>query len=458
MTFASLGLPEQVTRGVRAAGYTEPTPIQRGAIPLILPGNDLVAAAQTGTGKTAAFLLPTLGRLLNGPRALRALVLVPTRELAAQVGDSARSYARFTGVRTGCVYGGVPIPPQERMLRNEGVELLVATPGRLLDLHGRQSLSLDDVEVLVLDEADRMVDMGFAPDLRRILKLLPARRQTLMFSATMPEELNRMAHEALRNPQRLDMGPRVRPAPRIGQAVYNVAKASKPALLEALLNQLGDHTALVFTRTKHGADRLARRLKSAGYSVAPLHGDRSQGQRERALRDFKNGRVRVLVATDIASRGIDVDDITHVINFDVPRAAEDYVHRIGRTGRLDATGEAITLVSPEEAKEFSAIEAVMGTKVPRKTLAGFDPRDHRAADAPHRESGEVRGRRSSSGSRGSDRHGASDRGGSDRHASERSGSSRPASSGHGHAPQPATATHGRRQKSGATDRRSRKRM
>ncbi len=473
MTFAALGLPEPVTRGVRAAGYTTPTPIQSGAIPIILPGHDLVAAAQTGTGKTAAFLLPTLGRLLDGPRALRALVLVPTRELAAQVYESARSYARFTGVRSGCVYGGVPIPPQERMLRDQGVELLIATPGRLLDLHGRQSLALDDIEILILDEADRMVDMGFAPDLRRILKLLPTRRQTLMFSATMPAELNRVANEALKNPKRLDMGPSMsRPAPNIEQSAYFATKASKPALLEALLDSFDDHTAIVFTRTKHGADRLARRLKTAGYSAAPIHGDRSQGQRERALRDFKSGRVSVLVATDIASRGIDVDDVTHVVNFDVPRAAEDYVHRIGRTGRMDASGEAITLVAPEEAKDFAAIENVLGKRVARKTIPGFDTRQR--SETPHREPGSVAGRRGPEASRGHGRGGESrgggyDRGGSRDHgrsAEPRSadrGADRGAQDGSGSGPRSGGAPagdgfQGRRPRSGSSDRRSRRRM
>ena len=480
MTFASLGLPEPVTRGVRAAGYTTPTPIQSGAIPLILPGHDLVAAAQTGTGKTAAFLLPTLSHLLNGPRALRALVLVPTRELAAQVYESARSYARFTGVRTGCVYGGVPIPPQERMLREQGVELLIATPGRLLDLNGRQSLSLEDIEILILDEADRMVDMGFAPDLRRILRLLPAKRQTLMFSATMPTELNRVASEALKNPKRLDMGPTIsRPAPRIAQSVYMVPKASKPALLEALLDTFDDHTAIVFTRTKHGADRVARRLKTAGLSSAPIHGDRSQGQRERALKDFKNGRVSVLVATDIASRGIDVDDITHVINFDVPRAPDDYIHRIGRTGRMDATGEAITLVSPDESKDFAAIEAVLGKRVTRKTLEGFDLKSGAHESSGRHEPGSVRGRRAPEprgGGGRDDRGGSRDRGpsaerrGSSDHgvrrdagrAPERSSQDRGGNGAAGNSSrsssQPVADAHGRRPRSGANDRRSRRKM
>ena len=378
MPFSKLGLPPPIVKGVRAAGYTDPTPIQTRAIPIVLAGHDLVGAAQTGTGKTAAFLLPILTRLMKGNRALRALIVVPTRELAAQVETNARDYARFTSVRAGVVFGGVPIPPQERMLRHEGVDLLVATPGRLLDLHGRQSVSLEDVEVLVLDEADRMVDMGFAPDLKRILRLLPTRRQTLMFSATMPPELNRVASEALRNPQRIDLAPPSRPAAGITQAVYPVPRHLKTDLLDQFL--LGDSvsSAIVFVRTKRGADRLTRSLQRRGHSVAALHGDRSQGQRERALSDLKRGRVQVLVATDIASRGIDVKDISHIINFDVPHTPEDYVHRIGRTGRVEAVGDAFTLMSPEEKKELAAIERFLGRSIPRVMVPDFDYR--RASD------------------------------------------------------------------------------
>jgi ATP-dependent RNA helicase RhlE len=343
----------------------------------------LIAAAQTGTGKTAAFVLPILTLLLEGHRALRALVLVPTRELAAQVETNARDYARFTDLRAGVVYGGVPIPPQERMLRNEGVDLLVATPGRLLDLHGRQSVSLDDVEILVLDEADRMVDMGFAPDLRRILKLLPSDRQTLMFSATMPPDLNKVATEALDRPVRVDLAPPSRPAAGITQAIYPVPRHLKVDLLEKVIARSEVGSAIVFTRTKHGADRLSRQLVRRGLSVAALHGDRSQSQRERALRDLKRGRIQILVATDIASRGIDVDDISHVINFDVPHTPEDYVHRIGRTGRVEAVGDAFTFMSPEERRDVDAIERFLGRSVPRVTLPDFDykraasPRDPR---------------------------------------------------------------------------------
>lgn len=372
MPFASLGLPAAILRGVRSAGYTRPTPIQQRAIPIILAGHDLIGAAQTGTGKTAAFVLPLLSKLLDGHSALRALILTPTRELAAQVETNARDYARHTRLRVGVAYGGVPIGPQERMLRNEGVDLLVATPGRLLDLQGRQSVSLDDVEILVLDEADRMVDMGFAPDLQRILRLLPRKRQTLMFSATMPPDLNKVAKDAMRDPQRIDLAPPSRPAAGITQAIYPVPRALKTDLLDELLRRGDISSVIVFTRTKHGADRLARQLAKRGHSVAALHGNRTQGQRERALSDLRRGRVQVLVATDIASRGIDVKDISHIVNFDVPRTPEDYVHRIGRTGRVDATGDAFTLMGTEEHKDVTAIERFLGRSIPRVLLADFD--------------------------------------------------------------------------------------
>ncbi|MGH7742115.1 MAG: DEAD/DEAH box helicase, partial [Candidatus Eiseniibacteriota bacterium] len=390
--FSSLGLPAPILRGIRSAGYSTPTPIQQRAIPLILAGHDMIGAAQTGTGKTAAFVLPMLARLLDGPEFLRALILTPTRELAAQVETNARDYARYTHLRVGVAYGGVPIGPQERMLRHEGVDLLVATPGRLLDLHGRQSVSFEDVEMLVLDEADRMVDMGFAPDLQRILRLLPKKRQTMMFSATMPPELNKVAKEAMHDPQRVDLAPPSRPAAGITQAIYPVPRHLKTDLLDELLNRGDISSVIVFTRTKHGADRLARQLSRRGHSVAALHGNRTQGQRERALSDLRRGRVQCLVATDIASRGIDVKDISHIVNFDVPHTPEDYVHRIGRTGRIDATGDAFTLMSPEEQKDTLAIERFLGRTIPRVLLPDFDyhkratPEPKGSHDTPHRRS------------------------------------------------------------------------
>jgi len=382
MPFASLGLSPLLVKGVRAAGYVQPTPIQTKAIPIILEGRDLIGAAQTGTGKTAAFVLPILTRLLGGPRRLRALVLTPTRELAAQVETNARDYARFTDLRVGVVYGGVPIPPQERLLKQIGVDFLVATPGRLLDLHDRLALRLDYIEVLVLDEADRMVDMGFAPDLKRILRLMPRERQTLMFSATMPPDLNRVAQEALRQPARVDLAPPQRPAAGITQAVYPVPRHLKTDLLDSMLSRSEMSSVIVFARTKHGADKLARDLQRLGHSVATLHGNRSQSQRERALGDLRRGRVQVLVATDIASRGLDVEGITHVINYDVPHAPEDYVHRIGRTGRVDAVGDAFTLIAPEEQKQLTAIERFLGRAVPRVILPDFDYKQRPAQRKP----------------------------------------------------------------------------
>jgi len=409
MPFASLGLPAPVLRGVRAAGYQTPTPVQQKAIPLVLEGVDLVAAAQTGSGKTAAFVLPILTKMLDRPHALRALVLAPTRELAAQIETAARDLARFTRLRVGVVYGGVNIGPQERMLRGEGVDLLVATPGRLLDLQGRQSVALDDIEFLVLDEADRMVDMGFAPDLKRILRLLPRDRQTMMFSATMPPALNDVAREALVDPVRLDLGTATRTVAGITQAVYPVPRGLKTDLLDELLRRTDTRGVIVFARTKRGADRLARQLEKRGHSVAPLHGDRTQSQRERALRDLKRGRIEVLVATDIASRGIDVSDLSHVINFDVPVTAEDYVHRIGRTARAEATGDAFTLMSHEEERDLKSIERFIGKSILRVTIPDFDykkaptPQDHGGSSHGGRGAGGRGGRGGEGGGRSAPR-------------------------------------------------------
>ena len=403
MPFASLGLPPALLRGVKAAGYHTPTPVQSKAIPLVLEGVDVVAAAQTGSGKTAAFVLPILTKLLErkargteaepGTR-LGALILAPTRELAAQIETAARDLARFTRLRVGVVHGGVNIGPQERMLRGQGVDMLVATPGRLLDLNGRQSVALDDVEILVLDEADRMVDMGFAPDLKRILRLLPRDRQTLMFSATMPPALNDVAREALVDPVRVDLSTATRTVAGITQAVYPVPRELKTDLLDELLRRADMAGVIVFTRTKRGAERLARQLEKRGHPVAALHGDRTQSQRERALRDLKRGRVQVLVATDIASRGIDVEDLTHVINYDVPMAPEDYLHRIGRTARAEATGDAFTLMSPEEERDLKAIERFLGKSILRVTNPDFDykKRPTPLGDGPRSGGGSGHGR------------------------------------------------------------------
>jgi ATP-dependent RNA helicase RhlE len=372
--FSTLGLPPVLVKSVRAAGFIEPTPLQRKAIPIILKGNDLIGAAQSGTGKTASYLLPTLTRLIEGPRRLRALVLAPTRELCAQIEAAARAFGRFTHVRATAVFQGVPIAGQERTLREEGVDLLIATPARLLELHARQVFNFEDVEILVLDEADRMVDMGMATDLRRILKTLPETRQTLLYCASMPPELNRLAKEALVEPLRVDLAPPTKPAAGITQAIYPVPRALKSDLLNEILARNEVRSVIVFTNTRHAADQLARQLERRGHRVASLHGSDNQMQRERAVNDLKRGRVQILVTTDVASRGIPMDGISHVVNFDVPHRPEDYLHRIGRTTQDHATGDASTLMSPEEQVDLGAIERFLGRSVPRVMLPDFDYR------------------------------------------------------------------------------------
>jgi ATP-dependent RNA helicase RhlE len=369
--FTTLGLPTSIVKGVRAAGFIEPTAIQVRAIPVILRGHDLIAAAERGTGKTAAYLLPALARLLEAPRRLGAIVLTPTRELAAKVETDARDYARFTGLRIAVVFGGAPIQAQERQIR-EGVDLLVATPGRLLELQGRQAVNFEDVEMLVLDEADRIIGLGFTPDLRRILKLLPETRQTLLFSATMPPELNRVAKEALVEPIRVDLGMPAQPTAGIVEAVYPVPADLKADLLEDMLARSEARSVIAFTRSQTRADRLARQLARRGRPVATLHGNRSQTEREHAIEDLKRGRIQLLVATDIESRAIEVDGIPHVVNFDVPLTPEDYVHRLGRSGRTSAHGDAFTLMSPEEQEAMASIERFLGRSVPRVLLPDFN--------------------------------------------------------------------------------------
>jgi ATP-dependent RNA helicase RhlE len=411
MSFSNLGLSPEIVRGVRAMGYTEPTAIQAKAIAPILAGRDLIGCAQTGTGKTAAFVLPILNLLRkNEPGGIRALVLTPTRELAAQVETAVRDYSRFTTLQCAVVYGGVAIGPQENRLK-QGIDILVATPGRLLDHIERGNVFCTTIRILVLDEADRMVDMGFAPDLNRILRKLPAGRQTLMFSATMPPELNAIAKRALVEPVRVEVAPKITTAAGIRQAVYPVSQHLKTDLLLELLEAEGMESVLVFARTKHGADRIARHLDRRGHSVASLHSNRTQGQRERALHGFRSGQYQVLVATDIASRGLDVEGISHVINYDVPHAPEDYVHRVGRTARASAVGDAFTLMSRDEESYVAAIERFTGKSIPRVTIPDFDykraapSRDGRGGAAPER--GERR-RRSGRGERG--RHREADRG------------------------------------------------
>ncbi len=372
MTFTELSLAPEIERAVREEGYEAPTPIQEGAIPGIIAGRDLIGCAQTGTGKTAAFTLPILHRLRAGARGrLRALILTPTRELAQQIGESLRAYGRHLRLDSAVVHGGVGHSPQEEKLRR-GVDILVATPGRLLDHMGRGYVDFRSLEVLVLDEADRMLDMGFIRDVRRIVGALPARRQTLMFSATMPDEIRRLAREILRDPVNVEVAPRrSAPAKGVRQTLLPVASGRKRDLMAHLLETEARGLTLVFTRTKHGANKLARHLEGRGHAVALLHGNRSQSQRTQALAAFRGKRTRVMVATDIAGRGIDVDGIAHVVNFDLPNVPEDYVHRIGRTARAGATGDALSLVSPEDHPHVRGIEALIGHAIERRVVQGF---------------------------------------------------------------------------------------
>jgi ATP-dependent RNA helicase RhlE len=364
--FSSLGLAEPILRAVREKGYETATPIQAQAIPVVLSGRDVLAAAQTGTGKTAGFTLPLLQLLSDRPsaggRPVRALVLTPTRELAAQVAESVETYGKHLPLRSTVVFGGVGINPQIERLRR-GVDILIATPGRLLDLQGQRVVDLSKLEVLVLDEADRMLDMGFIHDIRRILKLLPSERQNLLFSATFSDEIRQLAQGILRNPASVEVAARNTAAASVTQSVYPVDKTDKADLLAYLIHQGSWEQVLVFTRTKHGANRLAEKLQREGISAAAIHGNKSQGARTKALGDFKQGEVRALVATDIAARGLDIEQLPHVVNFELPNVPEDYVHRIGRTGRAGADGAAISLVSPEERKLLLDIERVLNRKL-----------------------------------------------------------------------------------------------
>jgi ATP-dependent RNA helicase RhlE len=371
VTFNDLGLSSQVLAAVRDAGYSEPTPIQKEAIPIALSGRDMIGLAQTGTGKTAAFTLPIIDRLIGGPKRTRVVILTPTRELAAQVDASFRKYGKHSGMDVAAVYGGVPIEPQERALRG-GVDVIVATPGRLIDHVERQNVVFDDLEVLVLDEADRMLDMGFAPQINRIVSQIPSYRQTLLFSATMPPEVEALARKYLRKPVVVQVGRRSMAASTVAHAVYPVPRDKKSALLVELLRKPEMDSVLIFSRTKHGADRVVRHLDRSGITATAMHADKSQAQRTQALDGFKRGSIRVLVATDIAQRGLDISGITHVINYDVPQQPEDYVHRIGRTGRAAATGDAYTFMSPDEIAMVRTIERVIGQQIPRISVPGFD--------------------------------------------------------------------------------------
>ncbi|MHC6227764.1 DEAD/DEAH box helicase [Pseudomonas sp. X10] len=381
MSFASLGLSEALVRAIEAAGYTQPTPVQQRAIPAVLQGRDLMVAAQTGTGKTGGFALPILERLFpgghpdkshrHGPRQPRVLVLTPTRELAAQVHDSFKVYARDLSLVSACIFGGVGMNPQVQAMA-KGVDVLVACPGRLLDLAGQGSVDLSHVEILVLDEADRMLDMGFIHDVKKVLARLPAKRQNLLFSATFSKDITDLADKLLHNPERIEVTPPNTTVERIEQRVYRLPASHKRALLAHLVTVGAWEQVLVFTRTKHGANRLAEYLEKHGLTAAAIHGNKSQNARTKALADFKAGSVRILVATDIAARGLDIDQLPHVVNFELPNVEEDYVHRIGRTGRAGRSGEAISLVAPDEEKLLKSIERVTRQKIADGDLMGFD--------------------------------------------------------------------------------------
>ena len=378
MSFSSLGLSEQILKAIADKGYDKPSPIQEQAIPAILSGKDIMAAAQTGTGKTAGFTLPMLEKLSKGkkPKAnqARALILTPTRELAAQVGESVQDYGKHLPMKSTIVYGGVKINPQMQKLRG-GVDVLIATPGRLLDLYQQKAIKFDDLEILVLDEADRMLDMGFIHDIKRIIAFLPKKRQNLLFSATFSQQIRALAKGLVNNPVEVSVAPANSTVKKIKQWIIPVDKKQKPALLLKLIKQNNWEQALVFSRTKHGASRLAKKLEGNGISATSIHGDKRQNARIKALADFKSGKAKVLVATDIAARGIDIEQLPHVVNFDLPQVAEDYVHRIGRTGRAGQKGEAISLVCADEFSQLVDIEHLIGTTLERELFDGFEP-DH----------------------------------------------------------------------------------
>jgi ATP-dependent RNA helicase RhlE len=397
MTFATLGISADLLRTVEEEGYEQPTPVQAKAIPLVLEGRDVLAAAQTGTGKTAAFTLPILDRLRSHANTsfsparhpVRALILVPTRELAVQVDESVHTYGRTVPLRSTVVYGGMPMDPQIKALR-DGVEILVATPGRLLDLVGQRVANLGQVEILVLDEADRMLDMGFLPDIQRIIALLPPRRQNLMFSATFSDEIRRLSRTILQDPVEVEVAPRNATVDTIDQIVYVVDRDRKEELLAHLIRSQDLRQLLVFTRTKIGATRLATWLDRQGLNAVAIHSDRTQPERTRALEEFKNGEIRALVATDVAARGLDIEDLPHVVNFELPWNPQDYIHRIGRTGRAGATGQAISLVCIDETDLLRGVQRLLRRAIPWTVEDGFvpdrnvEPRPLRGGDATGR--------------------------------------------------------------------------
>ncbi|AEY02514.1 DEAD/DEAH box helicase [Oceanimonas sp. GK1] len=420
MSFASLGLNDNLVQAIHECGYTQPTPIQQQAIPLVLKGGDLLAGAQTGTGKTAGFGLPMLQRLsetkarplANGRAPVRALVLTPTRELAAQVEENLRAYAKHTDLRTLVMFGGVSINPQMKALGRK-VDIVVATPGRLLDHVSQRSIDLSRVEMLVLDEADRMLDMGFIRDIRRILALLPKQRQNLLFSATFSDEIKTLAEDLLHQPEHIEVARRNATAETISQRFFEVDKGRKRALLSYHIGHHNWRQVLVFTRTKHGANRLAEQLDKDGLPAMAIHGNKSQGARTKALSEFKSGGIRVLVATDIAARGIDISELPHVVNYELPNVAEDYVHRIGRTGRAGSNGEALSLVSAEEKPLLKAIEKLIKQSADLEQVAGFEPDPNAPVAAPEPSRGGNRGRQ-----------GAGQRNGGQRSGGQRSGEQR----------------------------------
>ncbi len=377
MLFKDLGLSEPILRAIKQMGYTETTPIQEKAIPYVLDRRDVLASAQTGTGKTAGFTLPMLQILSEtekprGKRPIRALILTPTRELAAQIYDNIEQYSVFLDIRATVIFGGVNANPQIDTLR-KGVDILVATPGRLLDLYQQKALSLSQVEFFVLDEADRMLDMGFVKDINRVMQLVPERRQNLLFSATFSPEIRRLASGILRDPEMVEATPEQTTAEKVEQFAYRVDTNHKPDVLIKLINEGGWHQALVFTRTKHRANRLSEKLTKSGISSAAIHGNKSQSARTKALDNFKSGDVRILVATDIAARGLDIPLLPHVVNYELPNVPEDYVHRIGRTGRAGASGEAISLVAADETSYLRGIERLLEERIPLAIMAGFEP-------------------------------------------------------------------------------------
>jgi ATP-dependent RNA helicase RhlE len=425
MSFKSLGLSDSLVKAVSAQGYDTPTPIQTKSIPLVLEGKDVLASAQTGTGKTAGFTLPMLQLLAQKQtlrnRPVRALILTPTRELAAQVHQNVKDYSQFVDIRSTVIFGGVNQKPQVATLRN-GVDVLIATPGRLLDLNNQGLLSLAKVEILVLDEADRMLDMGFLRDIKKVMGLIPKQRQTLLFSATFSKEIRSLANEFLKNPVSVESTPENTAVEAIEQQVYRVAKEKKTDLLIKLISEGNWEQVLVFTRTKHGANKLVKKLEEAKIGAAPIHGNKSQGARTKALAGFKNGSIKVLVATDIASRGLDIPLLPHVVNYELPNISEDYVHRIGRTGRAGASGLAVSLVSADETSFLRDIEKLIGDKIPMEIIAGFEP-DPNASTKPFNP--QQRGRnqkpRSNSGnSRNSNTKSSGSRSGNSRHSANKS--------------------------------------